>query len=136
MQLQREQPLCAASLSITIDNLSRLHPINVMGQIEITCDDPVAVPVFLFNRLGNVGVLGKIFDFFLQLAVVTNCEDGLFATKRKNAAKTFAVADTGEGVARLKVGLIATDAPLVGAIGLETTVLDAAVAADDLVVET
>ena len=73
MQLQRKQAVGSTGFSIAIDHLSRFHIVDVVSQIEITRNDTVAVPVLLFDGLGDICILGEFLDLFLQLAVVPNC---------------------------------------------------------------
>ena len=65
MQLQRKQAVGTTGFSITIDHLSRLYVVYIVGQIEITRNDAVAVPVLLLDDLGDICILGKFLDLFL-----------------------------------------------------------------------
>ena len=96
-------------------------------------DDVVMVPIFLLNLLLN---LSRNTNRTNHLRLPIFADHCFLTAVGENTPECLPVENSGIRVTGLEVSLVAADDPLAPFGVLEAAVLDAAVAADDLVVET
>lgn len=136
MQLQSKQPIGPAGLFVVVNQLGRLHPIDVMNKMKALACNPVSVPFSLFNRFADFLGVPEGGCLLLKLTLVVNRKNGLLPPGGEDSAESFTIANARPPVSGLKVGLIATDAPPVMLPRFdETTILNPGITRLDLKIE-
>ncbi len=136
MQLQSKQAIGPAGLLVIVNQLGRLHPIDVMNKMKALAGNPVSVPFSLFNRFADFLGVPEGGCLLLKLTLVVNRKNGLLPPGGEDSAESFTITNARPPVSGLKVGLIATDTPPVMLPRFdETPVLNAGITRLDLKIE-
>ena len=135
MKLQCQQAIGTARLLISVNYLSSFNTVYVLCEIEVSGNNTVTVPFFIFDCLSNVSVLRKFLNALLKFTIFTNLKYGFFSSKREDTSKRFPITDTGISWAGINICLITTNTPLISTIlKFKATVLYATVSTDNLII--
>ena len=121
MELERDDTGQFPLRDLIVSEFGRDQAIDLQGDLVALGNDVVIVPVFVLDLGLDFFGIADFTDHF-WFVIVANY--GFFAALGQDAAKAFAVKDSGIRFARFKIPLIAADHPLV-VFHFEAAVLDA-----------
>ena len=94
MQLQGKQTIGPPSFRVIVSQLRRLHAVDVVNKVKSLCGYPVSIPIPLLDRLADLLGVTELLCLLLQLPLIIQGQRGVESPIRKNAAKSFSVANT------------------------------------------